>query len=525
MAEFKSYRLGVAIRLLLAAVLLATAVSSSAQTASGPAPIVSCENLATLRLPNTAITVAQSVPAGEFTLPGGGGPTRPSFKNLPAFCRVAATVKPTADSDIKIEVWMPVSGWNGKFQAIGNGGWSGAIGYPSLGGALARGYATAGTDTGHSGGSASFALGHPEKVIDFGYRAVHEMTVQAKAIIKAYYGSGPKYSYWNGCSSGGKQGLKEAQRFPEDYDGIIAGAPANNWTHLMAGELWIGQATLKDPASHIPPYKYALINEAVLEACDSLDGVKDGVLENPMRCHFNPKMLQCKGDDVPSCLTAAQVEAVRKIYAPATNPRTGKEIFPGLAPGSELGWGALAGGPKPFPIADEHFKYLVFKNPNWDFKTLNFDSDVALADKLDNGTINAIKPNLKMFKARGGKLIMYHGWNDQLIAPENSVNYYRSVVAKMGGLKKTDSFFRLFMAPGMGHCAGGPGPNTCDYVSALERWVEKGEAPDQLIASHTTGGKVDCTRPLCAYPQVAKYKGTGSTDDAANFECVKPEAR
>ncbi len=503
-----------AVRAAFAAVLLATAVCSAAPAGAAP-----CGSLAALALRDTTITLAQSVPAGEFAPPAGAPRppgSGPSYKDLPAFCRVAATLKPTPDSEIKIEVWMPASGWNGKFEGVGNGGWSGAIVYPALAAALRSGYAASSTDTGHRGGGASFALGHPEKLIDFGYRAVHEMTVQAKAIIAAFYGNGPRLSYWNGCSSGGKQGLKEAQRFPRDYDGIIAGAPANYWTHLMVSCLWVGQAALKDPASYIPPSKYPIIHKAVLDACDTLDGVKDGVLEDPTRCHFDPKVLECKGEDAPTCLTAPQVETARKIYAPATNPRTGKEIYPGLEPGSEPGWTAMAAGPKPFAIPDDHFKYVVFKDPNWDFRTLNFDSDVALADKLDNGALNATDPNLKEFVGHGGKLVLYHGWNDQLIAPRNSVNYYKSVVAALG---KTGDSVRLFMAPGMGHCSGGDGPNTFDKMSLIEQWVEKGKAPDQIIASHGTGGNVDRTRPLCPYPQVAQYQGTGSTDDAANFVC------
>ena len=254
-------------------------------------------------------------------------------------------MRPSPDSDIKIEVWLPASGWNGKFLAVGNGGWSGAIVYPALATSLLRGYATASTDTGHSGGSGSFALGHPEKLTDFAYRAVHEMTVQAKAIIAAHYGSPARLSYWNGCSSGGKQGLKEAQRFPGDYDGIIAGAPANYWTHLVTQSLWVAQATLTDPARYVPPAKFPLINKAVLDACDRLDGVKDGLLGDPSQCRFDPAALRCQGDDAPTCLTGPQVEAVRRIYSAAKNPRTGDIIFPGLAPGSELGWNALAGGP------------------------------------------------------------------------------------------------------------------------------------------------------------------------------------
>jgi feruloyl esterase len=484
----------------------------------------SCDSLASLSLPDTTITLAQAVGAGEFPAPNppARGPAGPPnlFKDLPAFCRVAATIAPTKDSEIKIEVWMPAASWNSKFQAVGNGGWSGAIVHPSLARALTRGYATASTDTGHSGGSGSFALGHPEKLIDFGYRAVHEMTVKAKAIIAAYYGNGPKLSYWNGCSSGGKQGLKEAQRFPADYDGIIAGAPANYWTHLMIGDLWPAHAAHKDEASYIPPAKFPLIHKAAIEACDSLDGVKDGVLEDPMRCRFDPKVLECKGDDTSACLTPQQVETARKIYRGAHNPRTGQEIFPGMEPGSEMTWGALA-GPQPFSIPVDHFKYVVFKDPSWDWHTLNFDSHVALADKIDDGLLNATDPNLKEFAGHGGKLLVYHGWNDQLIAPRNAVNYYKSVVDTLGAAKTADSF-RLFMVPGMGHCAGGAGTSSFDTVSVIEQWVEKGKAPDQIVASHLSSGVVDRTRPLCPYPQVAQYKGSGNTDEAANFVCKAP---
>ena len=474
-----------------------------------------CEKLAGLSLPDTTITQAQAIRTPPADAPA-------ALRNLPPFCRVAATLAPSKDSEIKIEVWLPESNWNGKLQSLGNGGWSGAINTGGLAGALRRGYATASTDTGHSGGGAAFALGHPEKLTDFGYRAVHEMTVKAKAFIAAYYGNGPKLSYWNGCSSGGKQGLKEAQRFPADYDGIIAGAPANYWTHLMVATLWPAHATLKDPAAFIPPSKYPLIHQAVLAACDALDGVKDGVLENPTRCKFDPNLLLCKGDDTAGCLTAPQVEAARKIYGPVRNPRTRQEIFPLLEPGSELGWAPLAGGPAPFQIPVEHFKYVVFQDPNWDFKALNFDNDVALADKIDNGLLNATDPDLKAFFARGGKLLQYHGWNDQIIAPRNSIDYYKSVEQKLGGPSKLQGNYRLFMVPGMGHCGGGDGPNSFDMVSTIEQWVEQNQPPERIVATLRANDSVVRTRPLCPFPQVAQYKGTGSTDDAASFVCKAP---
>ena len=482
----------------------------------------SCESLTSLALPNATITLAQNVVAGSFALPAGGGgrgaPPADLLKSLPAFCRVAATLRPTSDSDIKIEVWLPAaSGWNGKFQAVGNGGWTGSIAYPALIEALRRGYATSSTDTGHEGGSASFALGHPEKLIDFGYRSVHEMTVAAKKVISTYYGDAPRFSYWNGCSAGGRQGLKEAQRFPNDFDGIIAGAPALDWTGRAAQSLRVSQAVHRDGGSYIPPDKYPVIRHAVLQACDMLDGVKDGVLEDPTRCQFDPGVLACKGADDASCLTPAQVEAARQVYASATNPRSKREIT-GLQPGSEAGWGTW-GGPRPFGTSVDHFKYVVFKDPNWDPRSFKFETDIVLAEQTDNNTINALEPNLKAYFDRGGKLIQYHGWSDPQISPGISVQYYKSVLDAMGGASRIQNSYRLFMVPGMAHCRGGDGTDTFDMVSALEQWVEKGQSPSQIAASRRTSGTVTRTRPLCPYPQVATYKGSGSTDAAANFVC------
>ncbi|HEV3329535.1 MAG TPA: tannase/feruloyl esterase family alpha/beta hydrolase [Bryobacteraceae bacterium] len=494
--------------------LLAAALAHTATVTS------SCESLASIELPNATITAAQTVAAGGFTLQGRGGAATP-VADLPSFCRVSATLKPTSDSDIKIEVWLPVSGWNGKLLATGNGGWGGALAYGDMVQALRRGYATSGTDTGHTGGSASFALGHPEKLIDYAYRSEHEMTLKAKVLIEKFYGNTARYAYFDSCSSGGKQGVTEAQRYPNDYDGIVAGAPANYMMHLQAERLWIAQSVHKNPASYIPPEKYPVIHNAVLAACDALDGVKDGVIENPRACHFDPSVVACKNGDAPDCLTAAQVEAAKKIYTGAKNPRTGDEIFPGLEPGGELLWSRLA-GPQPLGLATDTFKYVVFQDPNWDYLTLNFDEDIARADKIDGGTNNAIDANLKPFFGHQGKLLMYHGWSDQQIPPGGTLNYYGNIVKAVGGPAKASDSVRLFMVPGMGHCGGGDGPNVFDTVTALEQWVEKGKAPEKLIASYATNGAVDRTRPLCPYPQVAQYKGSGSTDDAANFTCKAP---
>lgn len=485
------------------------------------ASAASCDSLAAVALKDTTVTMAQLVPAGQFSPQGErqtAGRDVDPYKNLPEFCRVAATIKPTSDSDIKIEVWLPANGWNGKFQAVGNGGWAGVISYSALAEAIRAGYASASTDTGHVGGRGTFALDHPEKLIDFSWRSEHEMTVKAKAVIQTFYGSAPRLSYWNGCSTGGRQGLKEAQMFPDDYDGIIAGAPANR----TAISLWIADAVLKEPASYIPPAKYPIVHQAALNACDSRDGLKDGLIDDPRKCDFDPKALLCKAGDGAECLTAPQVKAAKQIYSPAVNPRTGKELFSSLVPGTELGWAVQALGPEPSANIYDQYRYVVFKDSKWDWKTFNFDADVARGDRPENLIMNATDPNMKAFFAHGGKLLLYHGWSDPNVPTLNTIKYYTSVVDTMGGEAKASNNVRLFLEPGMGHCGGGDGPNVFDKVGPLEQWVEKGKAPERLEASHSTNGKVDRTRPLCPYPQVAKYKGTGSIDEAVNFECRVP---
>jgi feruloyl esterase len=482
-----------------------------------------CESLNSLSLPHTTIT-AEAVAAGGFTPAaptGGKGKGKgggDAFASLPAFCRVQVTSKPSSDSDIKIEYWLPASGWNGNLEANGNGGWSGSITANTLATGMQRGYTSAMTDTGHDGGSASFAMGHPEKVIDFGYRAVHEMAITGKALIKAYYGREAKHSYWNGCSAGGRQGLMSAQRYPEDFDAIVAGAPAINFTGRATQAVWIGQATHKDEASALPQAKFAVIHDAVLTACDAKDGVKDGVLEDPTKCKFDPKTIQCSGADAPTCLTPAQVETVRTIYSDVVNPRTKAVVFQGHEPGSENGWTTMAGN-NVFTIATDTFKFAVFENNAWDYKTLNFDGDMATTEKKTGNVINALDPNLKPFLSRGGKIIQYHGWADPQISPRSSVDYYKSVATAMGGASKINDNYRLFMVPGMAHCGGGDATATFDMLAALENWVEQGKAPDRIEASRTRNGQTDRTRPLCPYPQTANYKGSGSTDDTASFVC------
>jgi feruloyl esterase len=485
-----------------------------------------CESLKELTLSNTKITKADMVAAGAFTPPpnpqgrGPGGQNAAS-KKLPAFCRVAVTLTPTSDSDIKSEVWLPAGGWNGKFEVVGNGGWAGNIGYPNLGQALTDGYAAAGTDTGHTGGSASFAYGHPEKMVDFGWRAIHETAVAGKAIISAFYGDAARYSYFNGCSTGGRQAMNAVQRFPKDFNGVIAGAPVNPMTRLHAGSMYNTMFAHKDEANYIPPSKYPMIHKAVIEACDALDGVKDGLIENPMACKFDPKELECKGEDGPACLTKPQIELARTIYGGAINPRTKAQIYPGWERGSELGWGVTA-GPEPEGPAVDTYRYVVFNDPKWDWRALNFDSDIQLSDERGNSTINAVATDLSPFFDSGGKLLMFHGWSDPNVAPRNTVNYYNGVLKTMGGESKVSNSIRLFMVPGMGHCGGGEGPSVFDKVAVIDAWVTSGKAPDRIVASHNANGAVDRTRPLCPFPQVTKYAGEGSFDDAANFSCRVP---
>lgn len=510
--------------------VLVTFALAGAIALSGTAAFAdACGDLLQLKLPHTTIERATSTAAGKLELALATG--RPGMQqpfDVPAFCRVAATLKPTPSSDIKIEVWLPESSWNRKFLAVGNGGWSGAISFSAMAPALQRGYAVASTDTGHSGNTmdGSFAYRQPEKLVDFGWRAVHEMTVTAKAIIDAYYEDALTRSYWQGCSSGGKQGLKEAQRFPEDFDGIVAGAPAIPWTRLTAASLAAGLATLPQGApSYLSRDTLKAVNAAVVAACDARDGVEDGLIEDPRACTFDPGALVC--DDPAKCLTRAQADAVRKIYSPLRHPQSNERLFAGFARGSELGWGLLTAGPKPLGIANDHFRFVVFQNPDWDARTFDVARDVARADEIDakGAQLNAADPNFDAFRKRGGKLLMYHGWSDGLIPAHNTIDYFEAVLARDGSgsrdakLQRLQRDVRLFMVPGMDHCGGGRGANQLDALGALERWVEQGEAPTTIEARGTNAAGEAITRKLCPYPLVARYDGRGDAKRAASFDC------
>ena len=504
-----------------------------------------CEHLSGVKIPNATIISARTVAAGTFVGPPApftGADMSGFYKTLPVFCRVVAVARPTADSDIKLEVWLPLVEWNGKLQGIGNGGFAGMIDDHSLGMAVKAGYAGTATDTGHTGSpvDAGWALGHPEKVIDFGHRGIHEMTRVAKVVTQAFYGKAAHRSYFAGCSDGGREALMEAQRYPEDYDGILAGAPANYWTRLLTLAAFDTQLLTMDSASFIPPRKIASIASAVNSACDDKDGVHDGILNDPRQCHFAPSTIACKaGENSDKCLTAAQVAALDQLYA-GPHDSHGNQIFPGYLPGAEGGsggWVPWITGSAPVKslmaaFAIGYFSDMVYEKSDWEYKTFSVDSGLQLAEEKTATALNAIDANLKPFEARGGKLILYHGWDDPAIPALNTINYYESVIKRMGR-RDADSFVRLYMAPGVQHCGGGPGPDSFgnvggpgdpehDMNAALVHWVDKGEAPSVIIASKYVGGDHQhavMTRPLCPYPQSARYKGSGDTNDAANFAC------
>jgi feruloyl esterase len=508
----------------------------------------SCATLAGVSLPNTTITSAAVVPAGPFSDVSVGDPyaaegttgTAPtcssniSSPQLPAFCRVTGGIaEPGAAEPINFEVWLPLRGWNGRFEALGNHGFAGEFEYSDMGPELVKGFAVAATDTGHAGSSATAWMQNHQQIIDYGYLGIHEMTVKSKAIIKVFYRQSPKYSYFNGCSTGGKEGLMEAQRYPDDYNGINIGGSANfAQIHNRVEYVWNGQVTFGNAGTPIGPATAALVNSAALKACDGLDGVTDGVIDNPLTCPFQPSSLLCAaGQDPSTCLTAAQVEAVEKVYEGPRNPITGAEIYPGLAVGTELGWGANTAGPTIFSTATQFFAYMVYNNPNWDYETFNFDSDVTYADARFSALLDAINPDLSAFRNRGGKILQSHLWNSVVHPAARSIEYYDQVVGLTNGypgrkqildsgdFHQTQKFYRLFMGPGG---TGSKGPGTFDSMPLLQSWVEQGAAPASILASHLTSGVVDRTRPLCPYPAFEVYKGSGSTDDAANFDCAEP---
>jgi len=509
------------------AISAACVLTPSAMSWAGKAE--SCDGLRTLSLADTTITAAELVSGGTFQ-PASGTP----ITRLPDFCRIAGTSSPTPTSKINFEVWLPVSGWNGKYQQVGNGGLAGSIQYAAMTPPLQQGYATSSTDDGTAPSGQTDWLNDIEKVKDWGYRAVHETAQNGRAIVEAFYNRPAQFAYFSGCSKGGHEAMMELQRFPEDFDGIVGGDPASDLTHLLAQQLWNPRALLDDSGGLIPQNKLTLLHNAVLSSCIGLDkGLStDGFLNDPRDCHFDPAVLQCSGADTPDCLTAGQVAALNEIYQGPRNPRTHEQIFPGMPRGGEAPPGNLLGGLVhgwqtynglqllfPQPVLG----ITVFHDPNWDWTTFDFDADMTKVDEMLAPILNATDPNIAPFKSHGGKLIIYSGWDDPFYSGYRHVNYYKAI-ARLFGARATQQFARLFMVPGMGHCTDGPGPNTFDPVAALANWVEHGVAPAQIVATkhqdNDTTKPVEMTRPLCPFPQIAVYDGTGSTTDAGNFKCI-----
>jgi feruloyl esterase len=477
------------------------------------APPATCESLASLELDKATITSAQTVPEGPAPARGRGGNPPQAPAMIPAHCRVQLVLKPSSDSLINMEIWLPPADkWNGKFMGVGNGGFAGSIQGRTneMPQALRLGYATAGTDTGHQEQGGAWAIGHPEKMIDFGYRATHEMTLRAKEIVKAFYDRGAQYSYFKGCSTGGRMALMEAQRYPDDYDGIIAGSLANRHIHMWTAGIERSISLSRNPDRAITSEQATLVNNLVTNACDTL---KEGFLNNPKACKVDFSVLQCRaGASGNSCLTDAQMQTVETFYGGVKDSK-GELIFSGQALGNPIGAQQPA-NQAPGGVFD--LVRIAYNDPNVDWQTFDLDRDLPRINAAA-GFIDAVDPDLRAFKAHGGKLLMYAGWIDTAITPENTVLYYERVLDEMGD--EQTEWMRLFMVPGMAHCSGGPGPNTFDTIAALERWREHGQAPDALAGRNPQAG---LERPICAYPSYARYNGSGDRKDAANFSCARP---
>ena len=496
-----------------------------------------CENLTNLKLDKATITSARMVPEGPAPAPeggrgrgatagaqaagapqavgaprGGGNPP-PAPALIPAHCQLQIVLKPSPDSLINMEMWLPPADkWNGKFMGVGNGGFAGSIqGLANdMPQALRLGYATAGTDTGHQDAGGAWAIGHPEKMIDFGYRATHEMTLKSKQIVGAFYDRSPQYSYFKGCSTGGRMALMEGQRYPDDYDGIIAGSLASRHIHMWTAGIARSIELSRHPEGAITTEQAALVNTLVTNTCDTL---KEGFLNNPRACKVDFSKLKCKAGAAAdnSCLTGPQLKTVDTYYGGVKNSK-GELIFSGQALGNPI---AAQRPTNQAPGGVFDLVRIAYNDPNVDWQKFDLDRDMKFLDEKI-GYVDAVDPDLSKFKSSGGKLLMTHGWSDTSITPETTIWYYDAVLNKMG--KSQSDWMRLFMVPGMGHCRGGPGVNTFDSIGALEKWVEKGIAPDTMLGTGAQG----LTRPLCQYPQYAEYKGKGDLKDASNWACKAP---
>ena len=514
----------------VAIVAILAAIGLGTKPASAATP-VACDTLAgSLKIDGARLSASAPVAAGLFTPDA----SMPGYQ-VPAFCRIRGVASPSSDSAIAFEVWVPLDGWNGKLEIVGNGGYAGQIGYEDMAGALARGYATAGGDSGHVGpdNDLSFVIGHRERMVDWGNRSVHAVLEAARPVMPALTGREAEHSYYFGCSTGGGQGLAEIQRYPADFDGIVIGAPGNNRTRLNAYFLWMYAANHRDGKEIIPAAKLPMITQAAIDSCDQQKGSKDGFYDQAA-CHFDPAKLLCSATETSSCLTPAQVGVLQAIYDGPTNPRTGEKLFAGGNPASESGWANYINGPE--PARTDFWRYWVLGNPTWHWQDFDFDRDVSYADALVGPVVNNNDADLSAYQARGGKILEYQGEADPIAPVGDTLAYYQAVLKRQGSQQRMDGFYRLFMAPGMAHCHGGPGPNVFgnqgttpsqidgqhDLTTALDQWVSGGPAPDAVIASNVSGGAVTRSRPLCKFPAVARYNGAGDRQNAASWQCQTP---
>lgn len=528
------------------AILLVSALSSLQACVppdAGPgqdAQYGDCPALTGLQLAGASITLAKAVVDGRPAIPDPGPYDETTLAGLPPFCRVAGTASPVPGSRIGFEVWLPASGWNDRLLMLGNGGYSSTIPYGAFAEFLRKGYAVTATDTGHSGDDPEFAVGRPEAIADWAHRAVHVSRDHAETATEAFFGRPPKYTYFAGCSTGGHQALTSAQRYPQDFDGILAGAPGHNRTHLNAGFLWqflVNHRPDGGAATILPADKLAMINDAVLRQCRENNGTSSGglptdpYLADPLACDVAVDQLLCEpGDDPNACLTPDQARVLEAIYAGASNPRTGERIYFGQTPGSETaggppglpGWSLYWADPRQpgHPARASFWQFWVFHDADWDWWTFDFDADMRRTDRQLAAVINAMDADLAGFRRAGGKLLHYHGLNDPVVPATDSISYFSRVTAEN---RSSGDFYRLFLAPGMEHCRGGPGPDSLELLPALEAWVERGRMPDRIVATKFEGddpaGDVEFTRPLCPYPQYAVYNGTGDTRKASSFTC------
>jgi hypothetical protein len=540
------------------AIVLATIAAIALSAATSADHRATCARLKSVPLRHAQVISADRIPQGTFHAPDGHSYV------VPEFCRIRGVASPSSDSQISFEVWLPAAHWNGRYYQHGEGGGGGIVDYGALASFVRQGAVGAATDDGQkrpNDYNSSWALHHPEKIIDKYYRGLKTTTDHAKTLLESYFGKAARRSYFEGCSGGGGYALQAAQRFPDDWDGILVGAPANNVTGYFASTAWNSRLWL-DTLGRISPAKLSAIQRAALASCKPEARIVNGVAADPRFCQPDTSTLACKAAETNDCLTKPQIATLEAMYRGPRSLR-GEQIYAGFPSTMETGWvGSLTSGltgsvaiflhdqPAALYFTNDFYRFFVFDDPQWDISVLQSDDGIGLSEqKMISGrslasVANAVDPDLSQLRKRGAKILMYQGWGDEALTPLEGISYYEKVAFKLGGIEATRDFYRLFMVPGMGHCRSGLGANSFgqDFYNdgqyfgrslvndpahniqrALESWVERGRKPDRIIAAKYVDDDpkkgVAFTRPLCPYPQVPAYSGAGDLADAANFEC------